>query len=111
MHSHKHHRGLVLVSTLIAAVAALLVGAPPASAATWRDCEGTPYYVYVKVKGVSCAQALRIEKAAIDKIPGGLPVNWSGRVGQWKCTYVNNQGPGSMACSNGARKFRIDTAA
>ncbi len=111
MHSYRHHRGLVLVPTLIAAVAALLLGAPPASASTWRTCDGTPHYVTVKVKGAACSTAQQVYEDAMSKTPPGLPVDWSGSVGRWKCTYINNQGPGRMDCSKGAQKFRVDHGA
>ena len=110
MHSRRHHRFLVLMPTLIAAVAALLVSAPSASASSWRTCDGTPYWETVRVKGVSCSTAERIYASALNKTPPP-PVDWSGRVGRWKCTYINIQGPGRMDCSKGAKRFRVDHGA
>lgn len=111
MYRRNDRHPVLIIPFMIAAVAALLIGAPPASAAKWRTCGGTPYYVQLKVKGVSCNKALRIERRAVDAISAGLPIDWTGRVGRWKCKYVNTQGPGIMTCSKGKMKFRISTAA
>lgn len=88
----RHHRhvafgtGTGLVVTLLAT---LFLGATPASSAQWRQCPDVEYWERVQAKGVSCATAYRVRERAMEKVPGGVPVNWKGRVGSWTCSYKN----------------------
>jgi hypothetical protein len=111
MRSRPLHRMTSGISLVVAILMALLTGVTAVSAASWQRCPDVEYWQSVQVKGVSCATAVKVRDRAMRKIPGGLPINWNGRVGSWTCSYVNAQGPGGLKCMKGAKQIRYDHGA
>ena len=109
------HRGKVTFILSACGAAAVLVslltGTAVASAASWRQCSDVAYWERIEVKGVSCETAYKVRDRAMQKIPGPLPIDWKGRVGNWTCSYKNAQGPGSLKCSQGAKRIHYDHGA
>lgn len=106
-------------SVLLAAVAGLLLGAAPASAAT-RTCNiqkewttfGVTYVTQLKVTNTTCANGKKVVRAfhRCRKANGGIEGRCASRVLGYRCTEARKSGPAQFSsevlCRNGTRRVR-----
>lgn len=111
MRSNLQHTFTLGISLVGAVLVSLLTGTTAVSAASWQQCPDVEYWQSVQSKGVSCVTAYKVRHRAMQKIPGVLPVDWKGRVGNWTCSYKNVQGPGGLICTKGAKQVRYNHGA